>query len=60
MYKRFEKGTNTVHSLVGCPCLCSCIAVGCTVNDANTQKYINGYKSNSSRTSSLMYNADRG
>ena len=60
MFKRFKKGTNSVHSLAGCPCLCSCMAVTCTINDASLTNYRQSYDQNRSRTSGLMKTADRG
>ena len=58
MYKRFNKEDGTIRSFDRCSCLCSCDAIGCTIE--NMELYKDNYNTNKRKTKLFMFNGNRG
>ena len=58
MYKKFNKKDGTIRSFDRCSCLCSCDAIGCTIE--NMTLYKNNYNDNKKSTHYHLYNGNRG
>ena len=59
IYKRFKRKDGTLYAFVGCPCVCSCAAIGCE-GDMGSTEYIILYRRNKIVTQDILYTADRG